>query len=128
MNNLYPTPPNTFNGMNVHIVDAQKQARTAKDVRGPWVKPKVPSKATGRKGTRRQFKRANPPHFIMFYREPSDVLVLAGKTIIATPLQADELRRATIVNAQKSWHQWKDSNPRRTVLETGILPLNYTDN
>jgi hypothetical protein len=85
----------TFNGMSVQIVDAQKQARTLRDVRGPWKRTKVPSKASGRKGTRRAFKRANPPGCIMFYREPDDVLVIHGRTIIATPKQADALRRAT---------------------------------
>jgi hypothetical protein len=29
-------------------------------------------------------------------------------------------------NVQEDWHGCKDSNPDRTVLETGILPLNYT--
>jgi hypothetical protein len=87
--------PGAFGGMQVRILDAQKQARTACDVQGPWVRPKVPSKRTGRKGTRRMWKRANPPHHVMFYREPTDVLVLQGRFIIATPLQADALRRAT---------------------------------
>lgn len=87
--------PGTFAGMTVRIIDAQQQARTPRDVRGPRVRPKVPSKIVGRKGTRRAFKRANPPHFIMLYREPPDVLVLAGHTIIATPPQAEELRKAT---------------------------------
>lgn len=66
-----------------------------RDVRGPWVRPRVPNKQTGRKGTRRMWKRRNAPHYIMFYREPTDILVLAGQTIIATPLQADALRRQT---------------------------------
>jgi hypothetical protein len=86
----------TFAGMTVRIVDAQQQRRTARDVRGPWVRPKVPSKARGRRGTRRAWKRKNPPHYVMFYREPDDVLIASGRTIIATPLQADALRRATI--------------------------------
>jgi hypothetical protein len=83
----------TFNGMEVHIVDAQKQRRTARDVRGPWIRPKVPNKRTGRKGTRRMWKRRNPPHHVMIYREPDDVLVIQNRTIIATPRQADALRR-----------------------------------
>ena len=65
------------------------------DVRGPWVRPKVPSKAAGRRGTRRAWKRRNAPHHVMLYREPDDVLVIHGRTIVATPLQADALRRAT---------------------------------
>jgi len=85
-----------YAGMAVQIVDAQQQRRTPRDVRGPWLRPKVPSKACGRKGTRRQFKRKNPPCFIWFYREPSDVLVLYGRTIIATPSQADALRRSVL--------------------------------
>lgn len=85
----------SFAGMNVQIIDAQKQARTPRDVRGPWKRYKVPSKAIGRKGTRRMFKRANPPSYVMLYREPDDVLVIHGRTIIATPLQANALRAAT---------------------------------
>jgi hypothetical protein len=85
-----------YAGMTVQIVDAQQQRRTPRDVRGPWVRPKVPSKARGRKGTRRQFKRKNPPCFIWLYREPTDVLALHGRTIIATPVQADALRRAAL--------------------------------
>ncbi len=83
----------SFAGMNVQIVDAQKQQRTERDVRGPWVRPKCPNRG-GRKGTRRQWKRKNAPHFVMLYREPTDVLVY-GRTIIATPQQADDMRRAT---------------------------------
>ena len=26
----------------------------------------------------------------------------------------------------RAWHDWKDLNPRRTVLETGMLPLHYS--
>lgn len=91
--------PRSFAGMAVRIVDAQAQARTARDVLGPWVRPRCPNRA-GRKGTRRQWKRRNGPHFLMFYREPTDVLVIHNRTIIATPAQADELRRATI---EKAW-------------------------
>lgn len=88
--------PGSFAGMSIRIVDAQDQRRTACDVRGPWVRPKVPSKRDGRRGTRRAWKRANPPHYVYLYREPTDVLVLHGRTIIATPAQADILRRETI--------------------------------
>lgn len=86
--------PGTFGGMQVQIVDAQEQRRTIRDVRGPWMRPKVPNKRAGRNGTRRFWKRRNPPHFVMLYREPTDVLVIANSTIIATPLQAAELRRS----------------------------------
>ena len=34
-------------------------------------------------------------------------------------------RRVVIVTAQ-NWHECQDSNLDRTVLETGILPLNHT--
>lgn len=71
--------------------------RTPRDVQGPWVRPRVPNKLTGRKGTRRMWKRRNAPHYVYFYREPTDVLVLSGQTIIATPQQADELRRQTVL-------------------------------
>jgi hypothetical protein len=87
-------------GMRVLIVEADKQRRTACDVRGPWVRPKVPSKRNGRKGTRRQWKRRNPPHFEMLYREPDDFLVIHGDTIIATPRQADAIRRAVPLKAE----------------------------
>lgn len=30
-------------------------------------------------------------------------------------------------SAPHYWHQCKDLNPRRTVLETGMLPLHHTD-
>lgn len=43
------------------------------------------------------WKRRNAPHYVYFYREPTDVLVLSGQTIIATPQQADELRRQTVL-------------------------------
>lgn len=82
-----------FAGMDIRIVDAQKQQRTERDVIGPWVRPRCPNRG-GRKGTRRQWKRKNAPHHIMLYREPTDVLVY-GNTIIATPHQAEALRRAT---------------------------------
>jgi hypothetical protein len=94
--NPFGSPYSSFAGMAVEIVDAQHQRRTPRDVRGPWVRTKVPSKARGRKGTRRQFKRKHPPCFIWLYREPTDVLVLHGRTIIATPSQADALRRSAL--------------------------------
>ena len=83
-----------YGGMSVIIQDAQQQGRTARDVKGPRVRPKVPSKRMGRKGTRRAWKRRYPPYWTYFYREPDDVLVIHGRTIIATPLQADYLRRS----------------------------------
>lgn len=88
-------PTGTFSGMRVQIVDAQNQRRTERDVYGPWVRPKVPSKRKGRKGTRRLWKRRNSPHYVMFYREPTNVLIFGGTTIIVTPLQAAALRRET---------------------------------
>ncbi len=78
--------------MTVRIVDAQEQRRTPRDVRGPWVRPKMPSK----RAARRAWKRRNAPHYVWYYREPLDVLVLHGRLIIATPQQADALRRATV--------------------------------
>jgi hypothetical protein len=89
--------PGTFIGMQVIIKDAQQQARTARDVRGGWIRPKVPSKRIGRKGTRRGWKQRHPPHYACHYREPTDVLVLDNRMIIATPQQADVLRRATVL-------------------------------
>lgn len=90
---MFYQTPGTFNGMRVIIKDAQQQARTPRDVQGPWVRPRTPSKRSGRKGTRRMWKRRNAPHYVYYYREPTDVLVLAGHTIIVTPLQADAIRR-----------------------------------
>lgn len=94
--NIFGPSVGYFAGMQVQIIDTQKQARTARDVRGPWVRPRVPSKRAGRRGTRRTWKRRNAPHYVWFYREPDDVLVIHGKTIIATPLQADAMRRVAI--------------------------------
>jgi len=88
-------PPGMFGGLRVIVKDAQEQMRTARDVLGPWVRPKTPSKAKGRKGTRRMWKRRNAPHYVYYYCEPDDVLVLAGQTVIATPKQYDAIRRAT---------------------------------
>lgn len=93
--NLFHTP-GTFDGMRVVVKDAQQQARTARDVQGPWVRPRTPSRRAGRKGTRRMWKRRNAPHYIFYYREPTDVLVLAGSTIIATPQQYDAIKRQTV--------------------------------
>lgn len=90
------SPPGSFAGMSVRIIDAQQQRRTSRDVRGPWVRPTVPSKRAGRQGTRRAWKRKNMPHYVWYYREPDDVLVIHGRTIIATPKQADAMRRAAI--------------------------------
>lgn len=48
----------------------------------------------GRPGTRRAWKRRHAPHYVMFFREPTDVLVIHDRTIIATPAQAVALQRA----------------------------------
>jgi hypothetical protein len=89
-------PSPSFGGMQCVIKDAQEQARTPRDVRGPWTRPgRVPSKRVGRKGTRRAWKRAHPPGYVWYYREPTDVLVLNGQMAIATPRQWDAIKRAT---------------------------------
>lgn len=75
--------PGTFAGMQVRIIDAQDQRRTERDVRGPWVRPKIPPRGK-RWGTRRMWKRRNSPHYVMLYREPEDVLVIGNRIIIAT--------------------------------------------
>lgn len=82
--------------MDVRIIDAQFQARTPRDVPGPMVRPVVPSKLAGRRTTRRIYKRKHPPYRIWLYREPEDVLILLGRTVIATPLQAEALRLALV--------------------------------
>ncbi len=84
--------PLSFNGMDVLVVDTQQQRRTECDVRGPWVRPTVPPKRAGRKGSRRAWKRKNAPHYIWLFREPDDVLVLYERQIIATPKQWHALR------------------------------------
>jgi len=89
---------NPLAGVEIKIVDAQAQKRTPRDVRGPWVRPRCMSKRRGRKGTRRAWKRANAPHYVWLYREPTDVLMidaprLGPKVIIATPLQYDAIKR-----------------------------------
>jgi hypothetical protein len=92
-------PPGMFGGMRVIVKDAQEQRRTDRDVRGPWVRPKVPNKAKGREGTRRMWKRRNAPHYVYYYREPTDVLVLGGSTMIATPQQYDAIKRQTVARS-----------------------------
>lgn len=89
------TSNNYISGMEVLIRDA-RQMRMARDVPGPRVRPKVPSKLRGRVGTRRAWKRRNPPRVVeYFHREPTDMLMLMGK-LIATPQQADFIRRQTV--------------------------------
>ena len=95
LNPLLSPTPGSFAGMMVRVVGAQDQRRTVCDVRGPWVRPKVPAKRQGRRGTRRAWKRRNAPHFVMLFREPDDVLVIGQRTIIATPRQYDVLRHHT---------------------------------
>lgn len=92
-------PPSMFGALRILTQDAQQQARTVRDVKGPWVRPKVPNRITGRKGTRRMWKRAHPPHRVFLYREPTDMLVF-GDTVIATPIQADALRRETLARSK----------------------------
>ncbi len=87
-------------GVEVRVLTAEQQRRTPRDVRGPWVRPKCRSKAKGRKGTRRGWKRLNPPHLLWFYREPDDVLQFTDPLtrrpiFIVTPRQKDALMRAT---------------------------------
>lgn len=92
-------------GVKVIVLDAQQQRRTARDVRGPWVRPRTPSKKSGRTGSRKRWKRLNAPHYLWFYREPEDMLRYpdpwsGAPTIIATPRQAEALRRATTEQPQ----------------------------
>jgi hypothetical protein len=91
--------PKTFMGMRVVIRDAQQQARTARDVPGTRVRLKMPTKKAGRRGTRRAWKRSHPPHWLYYYREPTDVLVLRDASlVIVTPRQYDIVRRAIIAS------------------------------
>jgi hypothetical protein len=72
-----PPPLPEFN-----VVPADRQCRTARDVPAGTrrTSPRPPAKAKGRRGTRKAWKRRHPPRTVqMFtYREPVDVLVLAG--------------------------------------------------
>ena len=93
------TRPASFAGLAMSVVDAQQQRRTIKDVRGPWIRPKpMPSKRAGRKGTRRAWKRANPPRWSWLYREPTDVIVFQGRAIL-TPHQYRTLEPQTLWRA-----------------------------
>lgn len=47
--------------------------------------------------------------------------VLAGPLVFKTRLQT------SADHSPWNWHQWKESNPLRAVLETAALPLSYTD-
>ena len=88
-------PPFDFNGTRVYVKDAQEQMRTPRDVKGPWVRPRCPSKLAGRKGTRRSWKRKNAPHRVWLFREPTDVVVFAEGVVVATPKQWQQIREAT---------------------------------
>lgn len=100
MSEIYTTN-RALAGMKISVVDAQTQARTPRDVEGPWVRPRCMSKRSGRRGTRRGWKRKNPPHRVWLYREPTDVLIIDArmmgmmgeKFIIATPQQYGALLR-----------------------------------
>jgi hypothetical protein len=95
-NPLSFAPSPCLGGLTVVVKDAQEQMRTPRDVRSLWVRPgRVPSKRRGRKGTRRAWKRAHPPGYVWFFREPEDVLVLNGREAWVTPRQWDALKMAT---------------------------------
>lgn len=88
-------PPFTFNGTTVYVKDAQEQMRTPRDVKGPWVRPRCPSKLAGRKGTRRGWKRKNAPHRVWLFREPTDVVVFDHGVVVVTPKQWHKIQGAT---------------------------------
>lgn len=83
-----------YAGMRVYVKTAYEQKRTPQDVPGAWVRPKVPSKRDGRRGTRRAWKRKNAPHRCWLYREPADVLIVGSHTMIVTPSQLQEIQAA----------------------------------
>lgn len=96
-------------GVRLIVQDAQRQQRTARDVKGPWVRPKPVSKARGRKGTRRRWKTLNPPHRIWLYREPEDMLrwkdpMTGQETILLTPIQDRALTAALSPKNTESEH------------------------
>ncbi len=61
----------------MHVLDAQQQGRTPL-VRVKRVHYKVPSKAAGRVGTRKGWKRRHKPYWTTRYSEPTDILIIAG--------------------------------------------------
>lgn len=63
------------------VMTADEQHRTPRDVPVMWTRPKVPSKRNGRRGTRRAWKRAHPPHMLFAYREPNDILMVTGSAL-----------------------------------------------
>ncbi len=99
-----PRPPTP----EFNVVPADRQCRTACDVPLAWVRPRVPSKRAGRRGTRRAWKRRHPPHQTYTWREPTDVIVLSGRARmvfpdrgppppdlwLVTPSQMDAINRA----------------------------------
>jgi hypothetical protein len=64
------------------VVPADRQCRTPLDVPAGTrrTSPRPPPKARGRRGTRKAWKRRNPPRTVQVftYREPVDVLVIVG--------------------------------------------------
>lgn len=87
-----------MNGIEVLIRTAEEQKRTPQDVRGLWIRPRCRSKSSGRKGTRRDWKRKNPPRWLWFYREPTDVIMwtepFSGRPMmVMTPLQVGYIKQ-----------------------------------
>lgn len=83
---LYSGALISFGGLAITVLDAQQQRRTACDVRDRWVRPRCPSKRAGRRGTRRGWKRRNPPRWTYAFRE------MQGEVIV-TPGQLSALRK-----------------------------------
>lgn len=100
LNPLYPglSPGHVggpFGAMQVIVQDAQQQRRTPLYRTDIWIRPgRVPSKLAGRRGTRRAWKRKHPPHWLWAHEEPTDVLVIQDRTVIATPAQYYAIRKA----------------------------------
>lgn len=101
----------TPRGIEVQILTAAEQRRTACDVPAGWVRPRVPSKAAGRKGTRKAWKRrrSNWPHMTFTYREPNNMLLISSGArtlgwdraekpdlLIVTPEQAKAVEKAMV--------------------------------
>ncbi|HRE42772.1 MAG TPA: hypothetical protein PKY87_02250 [Terricaulis sp.] len=94
MLSIFPPRAGGLGSMDVRIVEADVQQRTPRYQTDIWRRPgRVPSKASGRKGTRRAWKRQHPPAFLWAWEEPKDVLVLANRLIVATSAQYAALRR-----------------------------------
>lgn len=84
---LMPTPAIAGELFGVQVIVTDHLPRSI-----IWTRPRPPSKAKGRKGTRRAWKRANPP--ALRPEGPPLGPYQYGRKIICSPDQLDALRAA----------------------------------